>query len=90
MPILLLTATTTADQLPIGQWLAIGVLAWLAWRLLLIVRFPNAPCGHCNGAARVKHGKYWRPCWWCRGSGRKLRLGRKVWDWVTNARARAK
>jgi hypothetical protein len=59
-----------------------AVLAFLGWRLMLIVLFPFGPCPHCNGGGRRRSGKFWRPCRWCKGSGRRLRLGRRAWNWV--------
>lgn len=90
MPILLLAVTTTADQLPVGQWAALAVLAFLAWRLVLIVAFPYGPHPRCRGTGKRWNGKYFRPCRGCKGTGRRLRLGRRVWDWVTNNREHAK
>lgn len=39
-------------------------------------------CWCCKGRARHYRddGKVFRDCRWCRGSGRRLRIGRKVWN----------
>ncbi|MGH3916352.1 MAG: hypothetical protein ACRDTC_23525 [Pseudonocardiaceae bacterium] len=71
-----------ADLTP---WLALSALAWIAWRVLLIWRFPFAPCRVCAGAARYRCGQYWRPCRRCRGTGRRVRLGRRIWHWATTS-----
>lgn len=75
----LLAATTTPD--PFG-WLALAVLLFIAWRLLLVWRFPYTPCHRCEGTGKKRSGKYFRPCRRCDGTGRKIRLGRRVWDWT--------
>lgn len=74
------TATTLPDLTP---WIPLIVLTWMAYRLILIWLFPFAPCLRCHGAGRRRRGQYWRPCRWCQGTGRTVRLGRRIWHWVT-------
>lgn len=84
MSTLLLTATATAESADLGRWVALAVLAWLGWRLVLIVAFPYGPHRACKGTGKHKSGKYWRPCRRCKGTGRRIRLGRRMWDWTRN------
>lgn len=45
--------------------------------------FPYAPCWCCDGKGRHyrKDGKVLRDCKWvCKGSGRRLRIGRRLWN----------
>lgn len=86
MPTLLLAVTTTVDQSDVPRWVALGVLAWIGWRLLLIVAFPYGPHRPCKGSGRHRSGKYWRPCRGCKGTGRKVRFGRRVWDWTVSTK----
>lgn len=83
MPALLQAVTNTADPTPVGTWLEVAVIAYLAYRVMKIVLFPNAPCSWCKGSGKKFDGKFWRPCRWCRGAGKKTRFGRKVWNYVT-------
>lgn len=65
--------------------LAGGVLLVL-WLLHSAYR-PYARCVMCKGSPRNSSstGRTWRNCWWCGGSGRRTRLGKKLID---NAMAR--
>lgn len=83
MTSLLLTATTTtADSPDAGGILAVVVLVFVLWRLALIALFPYAPHGHCKGSGKNWRGGNFRPCRGCKGTGRKLRLGRRIWKYV--------
>jgi hypothetical protein len=55
----------------VAGWYALG--CW--WR-------PLAYCLCCSGAGTHarKDGKVFRNCWWCNGSGRRWRIGRRVWN----------
>ncbi|MDQ3886524.1 MAG: hypothetical protein M3308_05830 [Actinomycetota bacterium] len=81
MTSLLLTATTAVDGLE-GSGLLIAALVVLGWLLVLIALFPNAPHKPCGGTGKHQSGQYWRDCRGCKGSGRRLRLGRQVWNWT--------
>lgn len=50
--------------------------------------FPFAACYRCDGSGKKRSpsGKAWRKCSRCKGSGARLRLGRKVVHWVTGVR----
>lgn len=80
----LLTATTaTAGHVP--GWLvatltvivAVGVYVLSCWW------WPFARCWCCDGKAHHSpkdNSRISRPCRWCRGTGKRLRLGRRVWN----------
>lgn len=87
MPTLLLAVTNTADQLDVSQWVALAVLTFLGWRLVLVALFPYGPHGHCKGSGKHWNGNHFRPCRGCKGSGRRIRFGRQVWNWVTNSKS---
>lgn len=44
--------------------------------------WPYTACGRCGGSgkARSPSGKAFRDCRRCRGSGRRVRLGRRLWN----------
>jgi hypothetical protein len=45
---------------------------------------PFAPCGKCdgNGKTRKPRGRVWRRCRRCRGTGLRLRWGRRIYNVV--------
>jgi hypothetical protein len=57
-------------------------LAALAGYLVVCAVWPFAACRWCGGSGkhRSPSGKAWRPCRRCRGSGRRVRLGRRVFE----------
>lgn len=64
-----------------------GWLCLLALPLLAIAvyaeRCTNMPyrrCGHCRGLGRLHHATAWKRCRRCKGSGLRLRLGRRVYN----------
>lgn len=81
---LLLTVATPAAGSDPSRVAALAVLAFLGWRLALIALFPYAPHLPCKGTGKHFNGKNWRPCHGCKGTGRKLRLGRRIWNWTHN------
>uniref|UniRef100_UPI003F498398 hypothetical protein n=1 Tax=Amycolatopsis sp. CA-293810 TaxID=3239926 RepID=UPI003F498398 len=41
--------------------------------------YPYTACGNCKGGKHfTADGEYWRKCRRCKGSGTKIRLGRKL------------
>lgn len=88
MTSLLLTAAATSAGPGSSGLLALAVLAFLAWRLALVVLFPNGPHRRCKGTGKHRSGKYWRDCRGCKGTGRKLRFGRRVWNWTRSETTR--
>ena len=74
-----LLAATAAGPNP-SALVALAVLLFLGWRLLLWRWFPYAPCKHCKGSSKRWSGKFFRPCRWCNATGRRIRLGRRLWN----------
>jgi hypothetical protein len=62
------------------------VLVVLVWYVAECAWWPFARCWCCKDGTG-KHfrddGKVWRNCWWCSGSGKRKRVGRKLWDRLT-------
>lgn len=54
----------------------------VAWYVLSCWHWPLGKCMCCKGAGRHarKDGAVFRDCWWCRGTGRRWRIGRRVWN----------
>jgi len=70
--------------LPIGT-VALVALALLAGYALACWLWPFTAHGRCNGGGKLRSpsGKAWRTCRGCKGSGRKLRIGRRLFDATT-------
>ncbi|NBE80283.1 hypothetical protein [Micromonospora rubida] len=61
---------------------AIALILALTWAVRLTL-FPLADCWCCNGQGvhRSKSNpKHSRRCWWCKSTGKRWRMGRRVWD----------
>jgi hypothetical protein len=68
----------------VGLVFYVGRCAW----------FPLANCWRCKGEGKFRswggHGKTWRLCRRCKGTGSRIRPGRIMWDKVRTARTKAK
>ncbi len=44
--------------------------------------WPFATCRRCSGTGKFRSpsGRAWRPCGRCQGTGRRVRLGRRVYE----------
>ena len=61
--------------------IAIVVLVLLGAYVAACVWWPWTSCGWCDGGKRRSPtGKAWRDCPRCAGTGRKVRLGRRLWS----------
>jgi hypothetical protein len=87
----LLAATATPDHPVPWGWLLLALVVWTGWYLASCAWFPFARCWSCDGAGRKsrKDGKVWRNCRRCRASGKRLRVGRRVWNRFANVRKEA-
>lgn len=49
---------------------------------LSCIVWPYTTCGLCNGTRKLRSpsGKAWRPCNRCRGEGRVVRFGRRIYE----------
>lgn len=64
------TVTATLAALLLVAGYAISCAFW-----------PFASCRHCDsGKKRSPSGKAWRTCRRCKGSGARLRIGRRLWN----------
>lgn len=67
-----------------------GALTATAIALILLVGypirlalFPLKDCWCCDGAGVHRsdsNRKHSRRCWWCKGSGKRWRIGRRIWN----------
>lgn len=51
--------------------------------------FPWGKCSRCKdspGRLMSPDGKHWRACRRCKGTGKRLRVGRRVWNFVQRRR----
>ncbi|WP_433368329.1 hypothetical protein ACQPZX_41350 [Actinoplanes sp. CA-142083] len=62
-------------------WAIVAGLAGIGWYLGACAWFPFADCSKCEGRGkfRSKSGRTFRRCRRCKGSGERIRLGRRVW-----------
>lgn len=61
-------------------WILLAVALWAGWYLIACAMFPWRACAWCEGGKkRNSSRKYWRDCRHCAGSGRRARIGRRVW-----------
>lgn len=74
------------------------------WTLLALVAvgqylvrcalWPFARCWACKGKTQkfdpMSRRKAWRDCRVCKGSGRRLRIGRRAWAYFSKSRRKAK
>jgi hypothetical protein len=71
----------TAKQEDLMQWLITFTILGTGCYLLSCAIWPYKPCRLCDGSKRhmaVGTERAYRRCLWCKGSGERLRLGRKV------------
>jgi len=63
------------------------VLALAVGYLAASTFWPYANCGKCGGGGRFRSpsGKAWRSCRRCKGTGFRLRIGRRVWNHYRHA-----
>lgn len=65
--------------------LAAGACYWGACQF-----WPFTSCLRCEGGRKFSPSrKNWRTCRKCKGSGRRLRLGRRVWNFVAGQKGAA-
>lgn len=85
-----LAATATAVEGVNRGAVALVVLALLGAYIAACVWWPWTGCARCDGTAKLRSptGKAWRDCPRCAGSGRKVRLGRRLWSGFGDLRDR--
>jgi hypothetical protein len=80
-----LLATATCAAVALVVLLAYSASCW--W-------LPFANCGLCSGTGKrypenQGRRRNFRPCWWCKGTGRRLRWGRRLFNAVQRRRREA-
>lgn len=68
--------------------LALVAVAWVAGYSAACAFWPFTACRRCKGAGRLTSpfGRAFRLCPRCNASGRRLRLGRRVYTYATRTR----
>lgn len=86
----LLAATATPDVDLSGPLTLLLIVVTVGY-LLVCAAFPFRRCRHCGGAGRF-HGGFGgiRLCGRCRGTGLRLRAGRRVWNAFARWRGEAR
>jgi hypothetical protein len=67
----------------IGWAVLAAVVAGLVYAVQCAI-WPFAACGKCEGQGKFlsPSGKAWRRCRRCKGSGERVRIGRRLWTWL--------
>ena len=75
---------TAASGLPGGTVLVLALL-WAAGYATACTVWPLTAHARCNGTGKLRSpsGRMWRRCPGCRGTGTKLRLGRRLFNATT-------
>lgn len=68
-----------------------AVSAAILWTLGYAIAcrvWPFADCRKCEGKGRFRSpsGKAWRRCRRCKGSGERVRVGRRLWTWLAGVK----
>jgi hypothetical protein len=82
-----------AAAAPSFPWGTVGlvVLILLTVYVLACAVWPWTSCGRCEGGRkRSPSGKAWRNCRSCGGTGKKVRLGRRMWTYLSDTNAHSK
>ncbi len=77
-------AAATATSFPLGTVALVAAVLLVAYALACAI-YPFTAHGRCNGTGKLRSpsGKAWRTCRGCKGSGRKLRIGRRLFNATT-------
>lgn len=78
-------ATAAAGDPARGKiFLVLLGVAWFLGYLAACAIWPFAKCFRCRGKTRFMSpsGKAWRTCRRCAGTGARLRIGRRIWNYV--------
>lgn len=68
--------------------LTLGGAAAALWYVIHCAFWPFAACWRCGGDGKFRSGsgRSWRRCRRCKGSGERVRLGRRIWDAIRQRR----
>jgi hypothetical protein len=82
-------AASPAGGWPVSRLVLAGVLVALVYAVACAL-WPFAACWVCHGDGKKRSpsGRSWRRCRWCKGTGQRLRVGRKIANYATRTRRR--
>jgi hypothetical protein len=72
---------------PLTTYAALAALGYAAWYLLTCAVWPWGPCRRCRGTGHRYSPlgrKAFRLCPPCDGTGRRVRIGRRIWTYIRN------
>lgn len=71
---------------------ALMALIWAGGYFIACAVWPWTAHKHCKGTGkrRSPSGKNWGNCRGCGGSGKKVRLGRRIWTYASNTHTNSK
>jgi hypothetical protein len=86
-PVIAAASTHTGDS---GAILIAALFAAVTY-LISCAIWPFRSCRNCGGLGRFRSpsGRAWRNCHACKGTGGKVRLGRRAWTYLTRTHDRA-
>lgn len=72
-------------------WAILAATAWTAGYAVACAVWPYGNCLRCGGAGRKGSPtkKYFRPCRKCKGTGTRVRTGRRLWTWLSGTAHKA-
>ncbi len=76
--------TVAASGLPVGRVALVAVVLLVIYGVAVVV-YPFTAHGRCNGTGKLRSpsGTKWRRCPGCKGTGTKLRIGRRLFNATT-------
>ena len=71
-----------------GGWAVLAAVALLAAYAAACAIYPFTAHGRCKGTGKLRSptGRAWRRCPGCRGTGSKIRIGRRLFNATTSRR----
>lgn len=72
-------------------WAVVAAIVWALGYAAACAMWPYAACRKCEGRGtfRSPSGKAWRRCRRCKGSGARVRTGRRIWVWLVGVKRSA-
>lgn len=66
-------------------WVVLAAAVGGVWYAAHCWWWPFGNCRKCDGAGRFRSasGRAWRPCRRCKGSGSRVRFGRRLLTWAS-------
>ena len=71
-------------HLPLAAWATIAAIGYAAYYSLACWIFPFTNCAKCKGDGKLRSpsGRTFKLCRRCKATGRRLRVGRVIWNWI--------